>query len=51
MSKVWSLETFELLLNVHAHRSSVLCLYLSAGGEFLFSSAGDAIVNVRESRP
>lgn len=47
MMKVWSLVTFELLFNVHAHRGSVLCLYLSADGKLLFSSAGDAIVNVR----
>ena len=43
---VWSLETFDLLANVHAHRGSILCLYLSADGRLLFSSAGDAIVNV-----
>lgn len=44
--KIWSLETFELLSRIHAHRGSVLCLYLSADGKLLFSSAGDAIVNV-----
>lgn len=44
--KVWSLETFELLSKIHAHRGSVLCLHLSADGNLLFSSAGDAIVNV-----
>ena len=43
---VWSLETFEFLANVHAHRGSVLCLSLSADRRFLFSGAGDAIVNV-----
>lgn len=43
---VWSLETFELLANVHAHRGSVLCLCLSTDKKLLFSSAGDAIVNV-----
>ena len=43
---VWSLETFEFLANVHAHRGSVLCLSLSADRKFLFSGAGDAIVNV-----
>lgn len=44
---VWSLETYELLSKVHAHRGSVLCLSLSADKKLLFSSAGDAIVNVR----
>ena len=43
---VWSLETFSLLANVHAHRGSILCLCLSTDGKQLFSSAGDAIVNV-----
>ena len=43
---VWSLDTFELLANIHAHRGSVLCLYLSPEDHLLFSSAGDAIVNV-----
>jgi len=43
---VWSLETFEFLANIHAHRGSVLCLCLSADKKLLFSSAGDAIVNV-----
>ncbi len=44
--QVWSLETFELISSIHAHRSSVLCLNLSADGTLLFTSAGDAIVNV-----
>ena len=48
--QVWSLETFELLSSIHAHKSSVLCLSLSADGTLLFSSAGDAIVNVRSTR-
>ena len=43
---VWSLDTFELLAKIHAHRGSVLCLHLSTDKKFLFSSAGDAIVNV-----
>ena len=43
---LWSLETFQILANVHAHRESVLCLYLSADKKLLFSSAGDAVVNV-----
>lgn len=47
---VWSLETYELLSKVHAHRGSVLCLSLSADKRLLFSSAGDAIVNVRRQR-
>lgn len=46
--KVWSLETYERIFNVAAHRGSVLCLYLSQDGKLLFSSAGDAIVNVSE---
>lgn len=45
-AKVWSLETYELLSTVNAHRGSLLCLCLSADKELLFSSAGDAIVNV-----
>lgn len=44
--KVWSLETYELLSTVNAHRGSVLCLCLSTDKNLLFSSAGDAIVNV-----
>lgn len=43
---VWSLETYELLSTVNAHRGSVLCLCLSTDKTLLFSSAGDAIVNV-----
>lgn len=43
---VWSLEMFDLLSNIHAHRGSVLCLCLSTDKKLLFSSAGDAIVNV-----
>ncbi|KAI9727056.1 MAG: hypothetical protein M1834_008524 [Cirrosporium novae-zelandiae] len=41
----FSLETYELLHSVQAHRFSVLSLYVSEDGELLFSSAGDAIVN------
>lgn len=44
--KVWSLETYELLSTVNAHRGSVLCFCLSTDKKILFSSAGDAIVNV-----
>ena len=43
---LWSLETFELLHTIPAHRSSLLGLCLSADKRFLFSSGGDAIVNV-----
>ncbi|KAJ5619821.1 WD repeat protein [Penicillium lagena] len=42
----WSLETFELVLSVHAHKESVLGLYLSEDGSLLFSSGGDSVVNV-----
>jgi di- and tripeptidase len=43
---VWSLASFELVLRIQAHSRAVLCLHLSADGKLLFSSAGDAIVNV-----
>ncbi len=43
---VWSLASFELVLRIQAHSRAVLCLYLSPDGQLLFSSAGDAIVNV-----
>jgi di- and tripeptidase len=42
---VWSLAFFELVLRIQAHTRAVLCLFLSADGKLLFSSAGDAIVN------
>jgi di- and tripeptidase len=42
---VWSLVAFELVLRIQAHTRAVLCLFLSADGKLLFSSAGDAIVN------
>jgi di- and tripeptidase len=42
---VWSLASFELVLRIQAHTRAVLCLFLSADGQLLFSSAGDAIVN------
>ena len=42
---VWSLASFELVLRIQAHTRAVLCLFLSADGKLLFSSAGDAIVN------
>ncbi|MCJ1387574.1 hypothetical protein MMC18_000417 [Xylographa bjoerkii] len=43
---VWSLETYELLYSIAAHRGAVLGLFVSHDGKLLFSSAGDAIVNV-----
>ncbi|KAH8684270.1 hypothetical protein BGZ60DRAFT_366772 [Tricladium varicosporioides] len=42
---VWSLASFELVSRIQAHTRAVLCLFLSADGQLLFSSAGDAIVN------
>lgn len=42
---VWSLASFELVNRIQAHTRAVLCLFLSADGELLFSGAGDAIVN------
>ncbi|TAQ86992.1 hypothetical protein B7494_g4692 [Chlorociboria aeruginascens] len=42
---VWSLASFELVVRIQAHNRAVLCLFLSADRKFLFSSAGDAIVN------
>ena len=44
--QVWSLKTYELLATIHGHRGSVLCLWLSEDRSLLFSSAGDAIINV-----
>lgn len=43
---VWSLASYELVLRIQAHTRAVLCLFLSPDGQLLFSSAGDAIVNV-----
>jgi di- and tripeptidase len=40
------LDTYELILSVHAHEESVLGLYLSDDGNLLFSSGGDSVVNV-----
>lgn len=42
---VWSLASFELVSRVQAHTRAVLSLFLSADRKYLFSSAGDAIVN------
>ncbi|KIW35286.1 hypothetical protein, variant [Cladophialophora immunda] len=43
---VWSLETYELLATVPAHKESVLSLSLSDDRTLLFSTGADAIVNV-----
>ncbi|CAL8578828.1 hypothetical protein XPA_004601 [Xanthoria parietina] len=43
---VWSLDTYERLRSIKAHHRSVLSLYVSNAQGLLFSSAGDAIVNV-----
>ncbi|PWW77941.1 glutathione degradosome [Tuber magnatum] len=47
---VWSLETFQLVRSVQAHQGSVLCLYLADHQSVLFSSAGDAIINVWDAK-
>ena len=44
--QVWSLETYQLRSTLHGHTGSVLCLFLAKEPALLFSSAGDAIVNV-----
>ncbi|OAP56311.1 hypothetical protein AYL99_09490 [Fonsecaea erecta] len=46
---VWSLETYELLATVPAHKESVLNLTLSDDKTLLFSAGADAIVNVWSS--
>ncbi|PLB55571.1 Zn-dependent exopeptidase [Aspergillus steynii IBT 23096] len=46
----WSLETYDLVLSVHAHQESVLDLYLSEDGDLLFSSGGDSVINVWSTR-
>ncbi|KAJ5550543.1 Peptidase M20 [Penicillium sp. DV-2018c] len=46
----WSLETYDLVAQVHAHKESVLGLYLSEDGSLLFSSGGDSVVNVWSAR-
>ncbi|KAL9603754.1 MAG: hypothetical protein Q9179_002076 [Wetmoreana sp. 5 TL-2023] len=43
---VWSLDTYERLASIKAHHRSILSLYVSRDQGLLFSSAGDAIVNV-----
>ncbi|KAK5271124.1 hypothetical protein LTR40_014043, partial [Exophiala xenobiotica] len=42
----WSLETYELLATVPAHKESVLSLALSEDRSLLFSTGADSIVNV-----
>jgi len=42
----WSLETYSLLVRIHAHQGSVLGLSLSDDKSLLFSSGQDSIVNV-----
>ncbi|KAJ5526293.1 hypothetical protein N7494_012943 [Penicillium frequentans] len=46
----WSLETYGLVLSVHAHKESVLGLYLSEDGNLLFSTGGDSVINVWSTR-
>lgn len=43
---VWSLETYELLASVSAHKESVLSLALSEDRTLLFSTGADSIVNI-----
>ncbi|KAL8933272.1 MAG: hypothetical protein Q9211_005873 [Gyalolechia sp. 1 TL-2023] len=43
---VWSLDTCERIASIKAHLHSVLSLYVTKDHRFLFSSGGDAIVNV-----
>ena len=42
----WSLANFQCLDKIQAHKRSVLSLSLSADDSFLFSTAGDPIINV-----
>lgn len=46
---VYGLETYGRVAIIEGHRGSVLGLCLSQDQQFLFSSAGDRIVNVRAS--
>ena len=46
IQQAWSLDTYDLVLSVHAHKESVLGLDLSEDGDLLFSSGGDSVVNV-----
>ena len=49
--QIWSLNTYELLSVIPAHSGSVLSLFISPDKKLLFSSAGDAIVNVHDYLP
>ncbi|KAI5778432.1 hypothetical protein EDC01DRAFT_731807 [Geopyxis carbonaria] len=46
---VWSIETYQLVGQLKAHTGSVLCLTLAPDQSLLFSSAGDAIIQVWNS--
>ncbi|KAL5339464.1 hypothetical protein BJX70DRAFT_408034 [Aspergillus crustosus] len=46
----WSLENYDLVLSVRAHQESVLDLHLAEGGDLLFSTGGDSVVNVWSTR-
>ncbi|KAK1782323.1 hypothetical protein QBC45DRAFT_429994 [Copromyces sp. CBS 386.78] len=43
---VWSLSTYQLVQTIQAHKRSVLCLFLSEDGKYLFSTACEPIINV-----
>lgn len=43
---VWSLDTYEVLATVPAHKESVLSLALSEDKSLLFSTGADSVVNV-----
>ena len=47
---VWSLETYENLARIRAHRGSLLSLFLSSDRKLLFSSGCDALVNVWDAK-
>ncbi|KAL7268643.1 hypothetical protein RUND412_008720 [Rhizina undulata] len=46
---IWSIETYELVATLKGHQGSVLSLNLAEEQSLLFSSAGDAIINVWNS--
>lgn len=43
---IWSIETYQLVASPKGHSGSVLCLCLPSEQTMLFSSAGDAIIQV-----
>jgi di- and tripeptidase len=43
---VWSLDTFQVVKTIQAHKRCVLCLFLSEDGKYLLSSACEPVVNV-----